>query len=149
MQNRGAFKPTILSSFLASIILILDGLSMVFFGFIYLVGSANADFFSDPEKKDVVLRQGEVVALLTLLYLIFCIVTLVYWLKGRRSWNYVVLGLGLFHLTSCSYLMVFSDWERDLARLCFYDSLTLNLFLVAIAIFGRRKLESLIEDSKA
>ena len=129
--------------------MILDGLSMVFFGLIFLVGSANADFFYDTGKKDIVLHQGEVVAVLTLIYLVFCITSLFYWQKGKHHWNFVVLGLGLFHLAVSSYLMVSPDWESDLARLYFYSSLILNLLLVAITVFGKRKLEFLVEHTNA
>src|SRR5215510_11269013 len=97
MQNRDIRIPTVLSSFLGSIIMILDGLSMIFFGLIYLVGAGNADYFDDPEKKAAVLRQGEIVASITVVYLIFCVISLAYWQEGRRPWNYVVLGLGSLH----------------------------------------------------
>src|SRR5688572_24885276 len=89
MKNSNIEKPTLLASFLGSIIMIIDGLSMVFFGLIYLVGAANADFFYDMGKKEVVLHLGQIVAVLTLVYLISCIISLVYWLKGRPFWKYV------------------------------------------------------------
>jgi len=149
MKNSNIEKPTLLASFLGSIIMILDGLSMVFFGLIYLVGAANADFFYDMGKKEVVLHLGQIVAVLTLVYLILCIVSLVFWQKGRLLWKYVVLSLGLLHLAVSSYLMFSPDWESDLARLYFYSSIALNLVLVAITIFGRRKVESLAKDSNA
>ncbi len=43
--------------------------------------------------------MGEIVAAMTFLYLVICIIAPIYWRKGKRIWVYIVLGLGL--ITPC------------------------------------------------
>jgi len=118
MQNQNTIKPTKLASFFVSIILVLDGFSTLAFGLFYFVIAR----LSDPvdfsvETKDVIVRQGEIVALLTFVYLVLCFISLVFWQKGKHNWNYIILGLGLIHLVGSSYLVI-THKSSEKKKLC-------------------------------
>lgn len=139
VENQNTVKPAILSSCLALIILSLAGLSALFFGFIYLVGAANADPTSNLDAKTAILLRGQTVAILTFLYLVICLVSPFFWYNRGRSWNYVILGLGLIHLVGSTYLAISPNWESDLTRLYLYSSAIMNLILVAVMILDRKR----------
>jgi hypothetical protein len=142
-----SLMPTNLSSFLVTVVILMDGFSMLAFGFFYLLISGMADYFDNLEAKEAMLRQGEVVAALSFVYIFICLISLVYWHFRKQFWNYVILGLGLFHLAVFSYLMTF-DNEFNILVFLFYISLVGNLLLLVIIMFGKIKSKSLSQKSK-
>lgn len=149
MQNQNTIKPTKLASFFVSIILVFDGFSSLAFGLFYFVIAGLSDPVDfNAEVKNAIVRQGEIVALLTLVYLVLCVISIIFWQKGKRNWNYIILGLGLIHMVGSSYLFTFRD-EFDFFAYLFYGSLSMNLILLAIIIFEKIKSKPLVQSSQA
>jgi hypothetical protein len=142
MQN--TTKPTKRASFFVSISLVLDGLSTLAFGFFYffIAGLSDPVDFS-IEVKNVAIRQGEIVALLAFAYFVICVISIVFWQKGRHNWNYIILGLGLIHILGSGYLFTYTEGFGLYAYL-FYGSLSINLILLVIIIFEKFKPQSLV-----
>jgi hypothetical protein len=149
MQNQNIVKPTKLAAFFVSISLVLDGFSTLAFGLLYFFITASSDPIDfNMEAKNAAVRQGEIGAFLTFVYLVLCVISIVFWQQGKRNWNYIILGLGLIHIIGSSYLFTFRD-EIDFFAYLFYGSIPINIILLAIIILGKNKSKSIIQSSQA
>jgi hypothetical protein len=139
MSNQNTHNPTNLASFLGSIILVFDGFSMLAYGLLIFVISGIADPVDfSIETKKAGLRLGAFFALITLVYLVVCLISLKNWKEGKRVWRYIILGLGLLHLVWFGLYFI-SGKEFEFLTYLFYGSLVANILLCILVIFGQTK----------
>jgi hypothetical protein len=89
------------------------------------------------------LLRGQIVAILTLIYFISCFIFFILWLKGKHYSKYFLLGLGLIHLISFSFLISSRNWNFDDTRFIFYSSLIMNLILILTIVLSKTKKSNL------
>ena len=150
MQNQTSLKSNQLTSFFASIAMIFDGISTLFFGGLFWVISGLSDPLDfSVATKDAIMFRANLMLLLTFAYLIVCFISLNYWKKGKHFWAYVILILGLSNLAGYSYLFIVDRNEFNVFTYLFWGSLILNLPLVAFIVYNEIKLKFTIKDNKA
>jgi hypothetical protein len=153
MQNQNTRIPTKWTSSIVSIILILDGFSTLALGLLFFIISGLGDPVDfSVEIKDANVRRGELVALLTFVYLVTCFISLIYWKKGKQVWRYIILGLGLIPIVWSIILFIYRDAftllvtpsdEFDSVTYLLIGSFLINILLGVLVIFGRNKKEEL------
>ena len=79
------------TTFIVSIILILDGFSTLALGLLFFLISGLGDPVDFNVKiKEANVRRGEIVALFTLAYLVMCFISMIFWKKGKQVWRYII-----------------------------------------------------------
>ena len=148
MQNEDTLKQHKVSAIVVSISMIFDGLSMLIFGFFYLVGKGNTDF-PDIETKKALVLQGEIVAASAFIYFLTCLLSLNYGLRGSRVWSDIILGLGMIHFAGASYLLTVTSPYADSVYPLPYGSIAVNLLLLVIIVYNKNKSALFAKDRNA
>ena len=100
------------------------------------------------ETKEANVRRGEIVALLTLLYLVLCFISMILWRKGKQVWRYIILGLGLIPIVWSIILFNYRDAftslftvrdDYDLFTYLFIGTFVINILLGVLVIFSQNR----------
>ena len=145
MQGQEILGPSKRSLFIGSIILGFDALSGSAIGLfiVGLYGSGDPAHFS-LEGEAARNRIMMILGILVLLYFVTCLVSPIFWRKGKPAWKYVVAGLGLLNLAGSGLVflmfvglsMVAEEWTvGPWYALC--ASLPMNLALLAVVGFTK------------
>ena len=148
MNRQDTSKPNKTASILVSIIMVVDGISVMVLGILYAFGTAIGEprgfSIKALDAKAAAEHQSVIVMWLCIAYLLICLISLRFWQRGKRIWMYVILGLGLMHVMYFSY--IFSPffpfslfYGIDFFAFLFYGSILLNLIISIIILFGRNK----------
>lgn len=149
MKNQNTHLPTKWTAIIVSIILTLDGFSTLALGLLFFILSGIGDPVDfNIETKEANVRRGEIVALLTLLYLVMCFISMIFWRRGKQVWRYFILGLGLIPIVWSMILINYRDVFTSLFNVrddnyiftyLFIGTFVINILLGVLVIFGRNK----------
>ena len=138
-ENDLDIKKTKPPSLFVVIIMALNGCSALVVGIIYYLAAALADPLDfKGEFRSAMIHQEEMVALLSVVYLIACFVSVAIWRKRRSVWRYLVMGLGLLHLAGASYLLLTFRYETTRVLVYLFGiSLVMNLLLLWLLLSAK------------
>jgi hypothetical protein len=141
-----------ISYFFVSILVVLDGFSMLGFGIIHSFMIGVIDHFGSGIDKRALMSYAEIVLWLAFAYFIACLVALIFWLSRRGFWRYVILGLGILAFVGSSYFLIMSKElgsDYNFARYPFWTSLTINFLLIAFIILDTVNPENVRQENDA
>jgi hypothetical protein len=143
-----------ISSPFVSILVVLDGFSMLYFGIIhsFMIGVIDPIPVGPGADKRILMFYAEIVVRLTFVYFIACLVALIVWLSRWRFRRYVILGLGLLAVVGSSYfLIVYKELGSNykFASYPFWTSLAINIPLIAFIILDTVKPELVRHENNA
>ena len=124
---------------LVSLAMLIDGISGVIFGLFFFISSK----LPGALNPDLTVTQGffywaAAVAAALLLYLVFCVLAIVRWLKGRQPWAFVISGLALAHMIGIGFVYTYKDLFPFLDVFIFL-TLALNLAAIISVLAGWTK----------
>jgi hypothetical protein len=127
-------KPIKPFSTIASIIAALNILGTLLVGLmIFIVIEVSDPLYSDTFNLEAFYRQKDteqlIVGVLMSAFIMIFIVSLIFWLKGNRFWDFILSGLALVHLVGINYLVGSYLVFLPIVFLC---SLALDLVLVVV-----------------
>jgi hypothetical protein len=115
-------------------ILLLNGITILIFGFIFFFISGIGDPGDfNPETKRIMVKQGNIVGIGSIIYFITCLVSRNLWIKGYVYGNYIIIVLGLISL-SVSVFITFNFEESNLSVLLTSLLIMMNIFLIVVVL---------------
>jgi hypothetical protein len=155
VNSQNNSKPNRAASILVSIIMVVNGISVMFLGILYAFGTAIGEpiglTVEALEAKAAAEYRSQIVMWLCIVYFLICLLSLLFWQKGKRVWIYVLLVLGLMHVIYFGY--IFSPffpfsvfYGIDYFAFLFYSSISLNLIMFIFILFGRNKNREIVPE---
>jgi uncharacterized membrane protein len=112
MQNQMQMKPTDLSLRIVSIVAAINSLVTLLIGALWVLiieisEPSPREMKLDLESIAVQRDQEQLTVLLSVgICVIIYLIALVFWINGKRFWDFILLGLTLLHLVGLYYLVI-------------------------------------------
>ena len=147
-------RPPLFSRIALSIIITSDGLSSLFIGLLaFVIVGLGDPIASEMYHKAREVQVVEAVAWLSFAYLLFCILALRLWSKGKSNWAFVLIGIALSHLLVSIIgfgilTTIFFSSGRFL-KILFYMSMLLDFLVAGFLILSKIKNSRFLMKKKA